>query len=120
MDGKHRAVSIASGMYVNFCFLVFFSPISSMHYLFWLEILQLLPEPLPPRTQGGTIHLSGRWEVQATYNLSFRNSTFIDIAAAQQAQAQHNRAIAEARNRSTPHYHQSTAPKFVGRRGKCL
>ena len=32
--------------------------------------------------------------------------------AAQQAQAQHNRAIVEARNRSTPHYHQSTAPKF--------
>ena len=30
----------------------------------------------------------------------------------QQAQAQHNRAIVEARNRSTPHYHQSTAPKF--------
>ena len=33
-------------------------------------------------------------------------------AVAQQAQAQHNRAITEARNRSTPHYHQSTAPKF--------
>ena len=34
------------------------------------------------------------------------------VVVAQQAQAQHDRAIAEARNRSTPHYHQSTAPKF--------
>ena len=34
------------------------------------------------------------------------------VAVAQQAQAQHNRAITEARNRSSPHYHQSTAPKF--------
>ena len=36
----------------------------------------------------------------------------VAAAAAQQAQAQHNRAIAEARNRLTPHYHQATAPKF--------
>ena len=34
------------------------------------------------------------------------------VVVAQQAQALHDRAIAEARNRSTPHYHQSTAPKF--------
>ena len=34
------------------------------------------------------------------------------VTAVAQAQAQHNRAIVEARNRSTLHYHQSTTPKF--------